>query len=146
MTSDVKIWHQKEKGADIKMIYDLPDLPVPGKRPRPQAAQQFFPKRRRRAAVSRPQIPQVVRDSVRDVAVSVATAEIRDSLKEVAFIGLQKSFTDPQKQQKLKNELDKSRALPVLLHQHLAAIDSAPDWLKLVLLIGQKVSGVYFGQ
>ena len=120
-----------------RILFGLPEV---------GASASQVPKRRRRAAVTRPQIPQVVRDGVRDVAVSVAAAEIRGSLKEVAFTGLQRSFTDPQKQQKLKKKLDKSKALPVLLQQRLAVIDSTPDWLKLVLLIGQKVSGVYFGQ
>ena len=132
--------------SDCRMICDLPDLPqVGGKRMRSETTQQFFPQRkRRRVGIGAPRVPQVVRDVGKEVAVSLVKAEIRDSLKAAAFQGLEKSFLEQEKQVRMRTELEKSKALPSLLGSYLSVVDSLREVLQILLVLGQKVSAVYF--
>ena len=129
------------------MIFDLPDDIPKGKRVRSESVQQhqqFFPKKRRRVGIGALRVPQVVRDGAKEIAVSLVKSELRDSLKSAAFQGLEKSFTEDAKQKRMRTELDKSKALPALLGEYLSVFDNAPDLAKIILLLGQKASSVYF--
>ena len=89
-------------------------------------------------------IPQLLRATAKDAATSLVKAELRDSLKSVAFQGLERTFSDEAKQKKMRAELDRSKALPELLQQYLGVVESFPQALQIVLLLGQKASSVYF--
>ena len=130
------------------MICDLPDDIPRGKRMRAERTdiQRLFPTKRRRIGIRAP-VPQILKDGIkeagREVAVGLVKAELRDCLKNAAFQGMERSFSTPEKQARMKSELDKSKALPALLQDYLSVIDNAPSVVQILMLLGQKASSVY---
>ena len=120
-----------------------------GKRVRAERTdiQRLFPAKRRRVGIRAP-LPQPLKDGFkaagRDIAASLVKSELRDCLKNAAFQGLEKSFSAPEKQARMKEELNKSKALPALMQEYLSIIDSAPTIVQVLTLLTQKASSVYF--
>ena len=129
-----------------QMIADLPDLtsqPLSRKRARaaPTTAGTggFFPKRRR-GRITYPTGPSIFAPAV-DMTSEIIKNELKNAGKQIVYAAMEKTVKS-EKQQTMKEELEKSVAIPALLKTYLGGMENLPGPLQLGVLLAEKYGKV----